>query len=336
MNFQTLQKIENYQFYIERAFQVTKKSMDRIHQMKKPKMKDAEHKRRYAQYVESERIKEFSKEVASQLKRVHEKFPGLDGLPPFYNELARVTIRYNYTKKGLGAINAAERACKEVERKAVTEMKIARSYDLMQNIRKKFYGRITALLRQMNESFQVIEESRRVMKTWPDIKPEIRTIAIAGYPNVGKSSLLKALTGANPDIQAYAFTTKSLNVGYMNVEPRTYQLVDTPGTFDRDVEDMNNVEKQAYVVLKHLAEKVIYVFDASESCGYEVEKQIKLAKRIKEFDRPIIFVVNKMDLDMTKLDKITKEFPDAALISIKEQRGIEALKKSITKLEKKK
>ena len=336
MNFQTLQKIENYQFYIERAFQVTKKSMDRIHQMKKPRMKDAEHKRRYGQYVEIERIKEFSKEVETQLKKVHEKFPGLDKLPPFYNELARVTIRYNSTKKALGAIHAAERSCKEVEKKAVTEMKIARSYDLMQNIRKKFYGRVTALLRQMNESFKVIEESRRVMKTWPDIKPEIRTVAIAGYPNVGKSSLLKALTGANPDIQAYAFTTKSLNTGYMNVEPRTYQLVDTPGTFDRSIEEMNNVEKQAYVVLKHLAEKVIYVFDASESCGYEVESQLRLAKRIKDFDRPIIFVVNKIDLDTTKLNKITKEFPEAELISIKEQKGIEALKKSITKQENKK
>lgn len=332
MNFQTMQKIEDYQTYLERAFLATKKSVARLKQ-EKPRLKDKEARGKHAQYMEIERIKECTETLTGSIQRVHEKFPSLDSLPLFYNELARITLRYNYTKKALGALHWLEKQCKEVARKEIIEVKKARSFEEIQKVRKRFYGRLCSLFKQVRDSFSIIEESRRVMKSWPDIKPEIRTIAIAGVPNVGKSSILKALTGANPDIQAYAFTTKSLNIGYMDVEPKTYQLIDTPGTFDRNLEQMNNVEKQAYVVLKHLAEKVVYVFDPSESCGYEVEQQLRLATRIKEFGRPVLFVANKIDLDMSNMQKVQKEYPEILSVSIKEQSGIEALKKSIVKLE---
>lgn len=338
MNFQNLHKTEDSQKYLDVAIKSAKKRVERL---EKPRLRDQEKKRRYMQYAEIERIKEVAASLCTQLRTVHEKFPSLDSLPPFYNALARVTIRYNETKHGLGAIKWAEQQCKEIGKKYTEQIKLSRTREELLKKKKEFYGRISSLLRQIKSKFAIVDETRRVMKSWPDIKPEIRTIAIAGYPNVGKSSILKALTGTNPEIQAYAFTTKSLNVGYMDVEPRTYQIIDTPGTFDRDLSKMNNVEKQAYTVLQHLAEKIVYVFDPSESCGYEVDKQIELFKRLeKQFggEKEFIVVCNKMDLSLE--ESAMKRIRDTAKtvidISIPKKQGIEELKKRIVRREEKK
>ncbi|MEK6867269.1 MAG: GTPase, partial [Nanoarchaeota archaeon] len=253
-------------------------------------------------------------------------------LSPFYNELARVTIRYNLTKQALGSVKWAEKQCREVSWKVVIAIKRARSMDEIEKQKKAYFGRICSVMKQIQKHLVIIEESRRVLKSWPDVKEGVRTIAIAGYPNVGKSSLLKALTQTNPEIKAYAFTTKSLNIGYLEIEPRIYQIIDTPGTFDREIEKMNNVEKQAYVVMKHAAEKILYMFDPSESCGYEVESQLQLLKRIeKNFNKEITVIVNKVDLDTTKLSKIKKEYPHAIEISVKTRKGIEEVKNTIVK-----
>ncbi|MFA6888160.1 MAG: GTPase [Candidatus Woesearchaeota archaeon] len=330
MNFQNLSKVENYQAYLNMAFKSGKLRLRKL-LVDKPKLKkDKDAKRKHTQYMEIEQIRDVQGVLCGHLRAIHEKFPGLDSLPPFYNQLAHVTIRYQTTKQALGSMNWAEKQCKEIAHLTITAIKKARTLEDVQKKKGAFYGRISSVMKQMQKHLAVIDETRQIMKTWPDIKTEIRTITIAGYPNVGKSSILKALTSAQPEIKAYAFTTKKLNIGYCEREPRVYQLIDTPGTFDRDIEEMNNIEKQALLVVKLLAEKIIYVFDPSESCGYEVELQMSLLKRIEaKFDKPIIVVANKLDLDKTKFDLIKKEYPHLIEVSVKEGKGIEQIRKAL-------
>lgn len=309
MNFQHLPKIERYQTYLDIAFKNAKKK-----------------------YIEIERIKEATKILCNQLKKIYEKFPRLEELPEFYNYLARITIRYEETRHALGAIKWADKQCMEIGKKYALEMKRAGSKQELLKKKKEFYGRISSIIKQVKEKFTIIDESRKIMKTWPDIKTGMRTIAIAGYPNVGKSSLLKALTGANPEIKEYAFTTKSLNLGYLEIEPRTYQIIDTPGTFERDISEMNKIEKQAYLVIEYLAEKIIYVFDPTETCGYETEKQILLMERLKNlFKKEFIPVCNKSDLQegMPEEYEEMKKIQDILFISAKTNKDIDELKKRI-------
>ncbi len=64
---------------------------------------------------------------------------------------------------------------------------------------------------------------------------EMKVIAdagIVGLPNVGKSSLLKALTNANPKIAGYPFTTLEPNLGVMSVNDKKLVLVDVPGVIE--------------------------------------------------------------------------------------------------------
>ncbi len=330
MNFQNLPKIDHYQKYLDIAFKAGKLRLQRL-MADRPKLKkDQETKRKHTQYMEIEQIREVQTTLCGLLRSIHEKFPGLDSLPPFYNQLAHVTIRYGTTKQALGSVHWAEKQCKEIAHTSIVAVKKARTMDDVKKRKSGFYGRISSIMKQMQKHLAVIDESRQIMKSWPDIKTEIRTVALAGYPNVGKSSILKALTTAQPEIKAYAFTTKRLNIGYCEREPRTYQLIDTPGTFDRDLSAMNNIEKQAMLVLQLLAEKIIYIFDPSESCGYEVELQLSLLKRIeKKFDKPIIVVANKMDLDTTKFGIIKNKYPHIIEVSVKEQVGVDKIKKAL-------
>ena len=100
------------------------------------------------------------------------------------------------------------------------------------------------------------------MRTYPDVK-EMFTVCIYGFPNVGKSTLLNKLTTSKATVAAYAFTTKEINAGYFTVEDKKIQVFDVPGTLARE-NKMNYIELQAELVVKELADIIIYVFDVSE------------------------------------------------------------------------
>jgi len=156
--------------------------------------------------------------------------------------------------------------------------------------KKELFGRVSSVMKQIDSYLRYIDESRVIMKRFPNIKTSRYTVALAGYPNVGKSSLLARLTLARPEIRNYAFTTKSLNIGYMEKT----QIVDTPGAFDRD--DMNPIERQAYLVLRLVADLIVFVIDPTEECGYPVKAQKKLLLRLKKLGKPVITVNNKADM----------------------------------------
>jgi nucleolar GTP-binding protein len=130
---------------------------------------------------------------------------------------------------------------------------------------------------------------------------------VAGFPTVGKSSLIRALTDAEPEVASYPFTTKECTVGHRSViiadargrrKREKLQFVDTPGLLDRPEDERNDIERQAALALKHLADVIVFMLDPSEHCGYPLEKQERLLVEIKKlFPRIPMFVVeNKVDI----------------------------------------
>jgi nucleolar GTP-binding protein len=248
------------------------------------------------------------------------KFPNIDSLPEIYTELIRLTLDYDYLKKSLGALTWVNKKLNELSYMYLKSLKACETKAAVQKVMSGYYGRISSLMRQVDKNLKYIEDARRTMKNYPTLKTDLYTVAITGFPNIGKSTLLSKLTTAKPEIKNYAFTTKQINQGYAQYGLRKVQFVDTPGVLNRD--KMNNIELQAYLVLKYLVNLIIYVIDLTEP--YPLKKQEELLKSLKDHDKPIIVYLSKTDI-------LPKEVYEKAKKKYKAVINIDDLNKKIEK-----
>lgn len=346
MNFQNLLTVGDPQHYLNTAFKQAKDRADiirdKITKIARRPLPTHPDKRRFiiqrtklntSKDVELERIRIVQRSLCNNLQAILTSFPAIDTLPPFYLALLKTTIDYPQMKRSLGAVHWAEQKITEFYHQ--TDQKIKRTYDFKQinGLRRHFYGRASSLLKQIAENFAFLEQCRRIMKRYPAIKTSVPTVALAGYPNVGKSTLLRALTSSTPDIAPYPFTTKELNVGYMHINLREFQIIDVPGTFDRPFNEMNAIEKQAYLALQHLAQVIVFVLDPTETCGYSSLDQQKLLKRFEQtFNLPIIRVMNKSDLIQENRGLVSQSEETYLTISAEKGVGIDILKQHLEEM----
>jgi len=132
------------------------------------------------------------------------------------------------------------------------------------------------------------------MVSLPSIDPNTRTLLVCGYPNVGKSSFVNKITSANVDVEPYAFTTKSLEVGHTNYKYDSWQVIDTPAIINRPIEERTILELQSITALNHLKCTVIFLVDISEQNTYTIDEQVSILPLFK--NKPLVVVLNKVDL----------------------------------------
>ncbi len=143
-------------------------------------------------------------------------------------------------------------------------------------------------------------------------------VVVAGYPNVGKSSIVREIsTNKRIKVEEYPFTTQKLNLGHLIIERRfdtiRIQVFDTPGVLSRPLSERNKIELQAILALRLISDLIIFIFDPTPASGYTVDSQIELYKEVKEsFTKEgkieIILVFNKMDLaSSTEVDYLKEK-----------------------------
>jgi nucleolar GTP-binding protein len=135
-------------------------------------------------------------------------------------------------------------------------------------------------------------------------------VVVAGYPNTGKSSFVRAVSSAKPEIAEYPFTTKNIILGHFTYNNSRIQIIDTPGILDRPMSERNPIELQAITAIRHVANVVIFIIDPSLSCGYTLEGQLDLLNEIKEMfpTLPVVVVINKVDLiSRENLEEVKKK-----------------------------
>jgi nucleolar GTP-binding protein len=296
MNLGNLSKIEESQFYFEKAIQQSSKIASGVKSSSKMRHKGPKR----LEIVENKRISTMAKIMVSDIQNIEKSFPTLDNLPLFYQELIDNVIGLVKLKKSLSGLRWLRNKINELSNINLKEIQKSNNNKEIHNIRKKFLGRVSSMYKKIGKDYAFLDEARKKFRNFPNIKTHIKTVCIAGYPNVGKSTLLSKLTTADPEINSYPFTTKSLMVGYIG---KKLQLIDTPGTFREELMKMNYIERQAFLALKYLSESIIFVFDLSESCGYSLKDQESLFKTInKKFaDKDIFIYVSKSDLIDEKL-----------------------------------
>jgi nucleolar GTP-binding protein len=234
-------------------------------------------------------------------------FPSFDQVHRFEYELINISIGVDKIRKSLGAIDWARKQIRNLNSeisKKVTKINSITEYDHLDKYQNTFYGRVTSILKQVSSDLEFLNYARNHMKKMPTIDPEIITIVVAGFPNVGKSLVVKQISSAKPMIGIYPFTTKQLNLGHLMFKHNKVQIIDTPGLLDRSPNERNMIERQAVMALEHLADLIVFILDPTEHCGYSIDDQNKLLSELEELfsNIDIIIVENKADLFNTESD----------------------------------
>ncbi len=224
-------------------------------------------------------------------------FPTLEKLPPFYRELIDILVDRDALRKHLGAVDWAAGKSKELTREYARRIGRA-SIAEMPALRREAMGRLSSVVHQVAGDLDALVEARIALRKVPSLDPELPTIVVAGYPNVGKSAMVRAVSTGKPKVAAYPFTTQGVTVGHFERGYQRFQILDTPGLLDRPMEKRNKIERQAIAALRYLATAVLFLLDPSETCGFPLDAQLRLLDAVRETfpDVPVIVLENKADL----------------------------------------
>ena len=243
---------------------------------------------------DEEFIRSISKSLSDKLNDTVRRFPTIENLPVFYQEMTDLLFGIDRMRRSLGALSWAANQVMVIGNDYA--WKIRRS-EFSGDIRKQATARIASVIHQIDDELHFLNEARNTLRKLPDIRDEF-TIVVAGFPNVGKSSFIRQVSSADPEVAGYAFTTKQIVVGHCEVGRERVQIVDTPGILDRPAHERNYIEHQALSAITHVADVILFIIDASEACGYVIDEQLNLLEEIRRViaDVPIEVVVNKSDL----------------------------------------
>ena len=236
--------------------------------------------------------------ITEKLEAITKNFPKLDDIHPFYADMINILYDKDHYKLALGTVNTAKNICQKIATDYVKLLKYGDSLYRCKQLKVAALGRMMTTLKKLGASFNYLEEVRKHLSRFPSIDPTERTLILAGFPNVGKSSFMNKITYADSEVQAYHFTTQSLFVGHTYYKNIRWQVIDTPGILDRALEQRNIIEMQTITALAHLDACILYFIDVSENCGYSIAQQVSLFDSIRPLfkNKPLVIIANKTDL----------------------------------------
>jgi GTP-binding protein HflX len=157
-------------------------------------------------------------------------------------------------------------------------------------------------------------------------------VALAGYTNAGKSTLLNALTGAQVGVRDRLFHTLDPNTRAMRLDGRPYLLTDTVG-FIRKLPHQLVDAFGATLEETRLADLIVHVVDAS----VDEEEMVGMLRAVEDVldeigagDRPRLLVLNKADrIDEERREELRYRHPDGILVSALTGEGLDGVGEAI-------
>jgi len=187
--------------------------------------------------------------------------------------------------------------------------------------------RISALRRRLVR----LEQNRGVMRARRD-SSSLPRVALAGYTNAGKSTLLNALTGAEVEVRDRLFHTLDPTTRTFELSGRDYLLTDTVGFIEKLPHQLVEAFK-ATLEETILADLILHVVDASapeERRLQDMQAVDEVLTEIGAGEKPRLLVFNKVDLlSADERGETELDHPEAVLISAQEGEGLDGLRERI-------
>jgi GTP-binding protein HflX len=188
--------------------------------------------------------------------------------------------------------------------------------------RRRILQRISKLERELKKAAGHRETQRKQRR-----KSQISQVAIVGYTNAGKSTLLNALTDANALVEDRLFATLDPTVRRLDLpDNQTVLLADTVG-FVRRLPHGLIESFQSTLAEANEADLLIHLVDATDDQpAGQIAAVCEVLEEIDANEIPQLLVFNKSDaLSDVQLSRVENLYPDAVLISALNNEGLEEL-----------
>src|SRR3989442_6759410 len=225
------------------------------------------------------RVRGAGQAIESTLRGYVKGFPSLDRLPAFYRELVDVLLDLGRLKKHLAALDWAADKVRDITRHYRGRIGRAAGNSISE-LRREAYGRLSSVVNQIAPDLDALVDARVALRRVPESYPTIPTIVVAGYPNVGKSSFVRAASSGRPKVADYPFTTKGGSLGHFDRGVHRYQILDTPGLLHRPMEKWNKMERRPIEALAQLTNGDLQLQDPSDSCAQSLADQRRLLEEV--------------------------------------------------------
>lgn len=194
--------------------------------------------------------------------------------------------------------------------------------------------RIRKRISDLEEEIEEIRKHRNLLRTARK-ESTLPVVALVGYTNAGKSTLLNTLTGAQVLAEDKLFATLDPTIRKVKLEnQQEILLVDTVGFIQKLPHHLVAAFRATLEETKE-ADILIHVLDASHHRAYEQAQAVwDTLKYLKITDKPIITALNKIDCvyNPHDLQRLTREFSDSLGISAKYQLGLSNLSEKIASI----
>ncbi len=188
-------------------------------------------------------------------------------------------------------------------------------------------NRISALKRRLSQ----LERNRGVMRARRQ-RSSLPRVALAGYTNAGKSTLLNALTGAEVGVGDRLFQTLDPTTRSFELSGRTYLMTDTVGFIEKLPHQLVEAFK-ATLEETVVADLILHIVDAAapeERRAADMRAVDEVLEEIGAGGKPRLLVLNKADLlSDEERDEALMDHPDAVLASALDGEGLDRLRKAI-------
>ncbi|OGX07007.1 MAG: GTPase HflX [Omnitrophica bacterium RIFCSPLOWO2_12_FULL_50_11] len=188
--------------------------------------------------------------------------------------------------------------------------------------RRKIRERIVRLKGELDKlkiHQRVVRSSRK--------RKDFSVVALIGYTNAGKTTLLNELTGAAALVEDKFFATLDPTTRVLHNKGGTKILVTDTVGFLRDLPHTLIESFRATLEEVTEADVLVHVLDIADSaCEQHYGSVGKVLEDLNAIDRPTILALNKVDLlDDHAIHKISEQFPDGILISAQRRTSLDCL-----------
>ena len=146
------------------------------------------------------------------------------------------------------------------------------------------------------------------------------TVALVGFPSVGKSTLLNALTNAESEVGSYEFTTLDVNPGMLQYRGANVQLLDVPGLIEGAADGRGG--GQAVLSVVRTADLVVFLLSVFEIQQYDRLREELWNNKVRlDQDPPRVTVRKKHKDGITVNSSVDLELDEETITQVMRERG---------------